>query len=828
MDPLPPVQLMPAKRLAMTQEEFDAKFEFLKNRQQPKKGSISTLELQSDGINFSQFFKSCFNLKCDERKQFVRTSVVEVINHGKDGGVLSEIGSGNLSSKSLNLQHGNKVKNILSRFIPLFGVLSKYSIKESLLQDIIGGLIVGIHAAGEGLPLAFLGGISPISGLYTCFIAFIMNVFFGKKNCEGFGVNIIIMYIVKQVIERLTSDKGILEIDNNNLKIMNLQMEIMSTLTLMISVILLTMLFFNFHFLIEYLPKHLISGMTFGIIIKVFLSQIHHLVHLPQDVGIKNITITCLNSTKDCSSNFNIYTISISISCFVIIFVIQKINKILLKPLFSIRISIFLFLIIFASLLSRKIQLKENYSVEVLSNIQSPLRIIFPKLYLVPYLIFDSIILSLISFSIYHTFSKKYFKEFDDSQRYNTIILCLTNIFSTFFGGVPSSYFNEKSISTSKYRKRSSLTFLVASIFLIPCIYFSNFLFSSIPICVLSCISIISSIDSIFEFSKIFILWNSFRSDFCICIVTTIFVIFYHNISYSIFYSSIFAVTISIIRRIQTPNIHTLINVTGSGAYYEEKGRYDTDFFDYDNGIAVVRFEGPLLYNNASTFKKSIFRLAERIRGNIQPIGIGTRTPSMKSTSASAAIQSQRDTLCIKSTLLISGDVVPTFDFLNVDNNKEITKVLVLDSLTIVAIDSIDKGIKIYFANMSPDNRELFEACNAYSIIPKGCFFPSIHDAVLSAHQMFGNCPPNIHMSVSMHGCRDLITLSTTPSNQNINDDQQSKQDFIGSSGGGGGGRDSSVPSSTPRPSLQEHKLCIREINKDNPLQVLRATISNG
>lgn len=78
-----------------------------------------------------------------------------------------------------------------------------------------------------------------------------------------------------------------------------------------------------------------------------------------------------------------------------------------------------------------------------------------------------------------------------------------------------------------------------------------------------------------------------------------------------------------------------------------------------------------------------------------------------------------------------------------------------------------------------------------------------------------------------MHGCRDLITLSTTPSNQNINDDQQSKQDFIGSSGGGGG-RDSSVPSSTPRPSLQEHKLCIREINKDNPLQVLRATISNG
>uniref|UniRef100_A0A0K0ECJ6 STAS domain-containing protein n=1 Tax=Strongyloides stercoralis TaxID=6248 RepID=A0A0K0ECJ6_STRER len=816
MDPLPPVQLLPAKRIAMTQEEFDAKFEFLKNRQQPKKGSISSLELPSDGINFSQFFKSCFNINCDERKQFVRTSVIEVINHDKDGGVLSEICSGNVSNKSLNFQYGNNLKknfkNIFNRCIPLVGVLSKYSIKKNLLQDIIGGLIVGIHAAGEGLALASLGGISPISGIYTCFIAFIINTFFGKKNYEGFGINIILMYMIKQVIERLTFDKSILE-NSNNLKSMDFEMEIISTLTLMISVTLLIMLLFNFHFLIEYLPKHLISGMTFGIIIRVFLSQIYHLVNLPQDIGIKNITITCLNSTNDCSSNFNIYTISISISCFAIIFIFQKINEILIKPFISMKISILFFLIIFTSLLSRKIGLKENYSVEILSNFQPSLKLFFPKFYLIPYLIYDSIILSTVSFSIYHTFSKKFFKEFDDSQRHNIIILSIINIISAFFGGLPSSYFNEKSISSSKCFNRSCLTFFFASIFIIPCIFFSNFIFSSTPICVLSCIIIVSSINSIFEISKLSILWNSFRSDFCIWLVTSLLVIFHHNTCYSIFYASIFAVTISIIRKIQLPNIHTLVNVTGSGAYYGGKGRYDTDFFDYDNGIAVVRFESPLLYNNASTFKKYIFRLAERIRGNIQPIGIGTRTPSMKSTSASAAIQSQRDTLCIKSTLLISGDVVPTFDFLNVDN-KEITKVLVIDSSTIVTIDSIEKGIKVYFANMSPDNRELLEACNAYSIIPKGCFFPSIHDAVLSAHQIFGNCPPNIHMSVSMHGCRDLITLSTAPSNQNINDDQHLKHDSIGTNG-----QDSLIASLTPRPSLPEQKVYVREMNKDNPLK---------
>uniref|UniRef100_A0A0N5C080 STAS domain-containing protein n=1 Tax=Strongyloides papillosus TaxID=174720 RepID=A0A0N5C080_STREA len=834
MDPLPPVQLLPPKRLAMTQEEFDAKFEYIKSRQQPKKGSISSLELPSDGVNFSQLFKCCFNINYEERKQFVRTSVIEVINHGKDGGVLSEVCSGNLSSKSLALQNGSKFEKKLrniSKFAPVFDVLSQYSIKKNLLHDIIGGLIIGIHAAGEGIALAFLGGISPILGIYSCFTAFIINTFFGKKNGEGFGINIIIMYMVKQVIERLKFDGHVVGSDSNP----NFEMEVISTLTLMISIVFSTMLLFNLHFLIEYLPKHLISGMTIGMMIRIFLSQTHNLVHLPQDMGIRNITITCLNSTTDCSSKFNFYTISISASCFIILFFIKRINESILKPSISMGISISFFIIIFISLLSGKMELKENYSVQVLSKFESSFKINYPKLYLVPYLVFDSIILSIVSFSIYQTFSKKFCKTFNDSRRYNIIILIVNNIVSTFFSGIPISYFNEKFISTSRCSNRSCLTFLIAGIILIPCVFLSDILLSSLPVCVLSTIIIISSISSIFGVYKLSILWESFKSDFFTWLVTLLLVVFYNDISYSILYASIFGITVSVVRRIQLPNIHTLVNVTGSGAYYGEKGRYEADFFDYDNGIGVVRFESPLLYNNASIFKRSMFRIAEKIKGNIQPTGIGTRTPSMKSANASTAIQSQRDTLFIKSTLLISGDVVPTFDFLNTDN-KEITKVLVIDSSTIVAIDSIgmevivdvykellDKGIKVYFANMSPTNRELFEACNAYSVIPKGCFFPSIHDAVLSAHQIFGNSPHNIHMSVSMHGCRDLITLSTATSNQNFNDDLQSKQEPVVING-----KDFSSISLSPRPSLPEQRVSKKEINRDKSLQILRPTTSNS
>uniref|UniRef100_A0A0N5A2F5 STAS domain-containing protein n=1 Tax=Parastrongyloides trichosuri TaxID=131310 RepID=A0A0N5A2F5_PARTI len=833
MDPLPPVQLMPAKRIAMTQEEFDTKFEFVKNRQLLKRGSISTLDLSRNRINFSKIFKCCFNMNCEEGTEYVRTSVVGVINHGKDVGVLSEVGSGVISNKSLTIQNGQRgeknLSYIIGKFIPLIDVLSQYSIKKTLLQDFIGSVIVTSHAIGEGLSLSFLGGISPICGLYSCFISFLMNSLFAKNNCEGFGINIIIMFIINQIIGKLRNSDIIVE-DNDNFN-----MEIMTTITLMIVVNLLIILLLNLQFLIEYLPKHLISGILFGLIIKIFLSQSYTLIQLPMEMPIKNITIICLNSTSDCSKIFNIYTISISLSCLLFIFVIKRINDNIVKPLVSFRISISLLLIIFIAFLSRKIEINSNYAVDVFNHFSLPFKITLPKIYLVPYLLFDSIILSILSISIYQKFSEKNCTNFKDEVKYNIFIISIINTISSFFNGTPVSYFNENSIRVSRTKYiRTPLTFLLSSLLLIPFILFSDVIFSKLPLCVLSCFIITSSIDYLYDISKISLLWNTFRCDFFIWISSLILIIFFHDICLSIFIASMTSVIFSIVRKIQISNINILVNVTGSGVYYGEKNRYDADFFDYDNGIAVARFESPLLYNNSILFKKSMISIGEKIKGNIQPYGIGTRTPSMKSTCAAGAIQSQRDTLCIRSTLLISGDVVPTFEFLNMDKN-ELSKVLIIDCSGITSIDSIgvdaivevyknllDKGVKVYFSNMSANNRDLLQACNVFHAISKSAFFPSIHDAVLHAHQISGNGNSNIYMSASMHGCRDLITLSTAPSNQNISDEQPKQDSIIFS------GRESSLASLTPRPSLPDQRLTLKDINKDSVPQVLRATISNG
>ena len=66
-------------------------------------------------------------------------------------------------------------------------------------------------------------------------------------------------------------------------------------------------------------------------------------------------------------------------------------------------------------------------------------------------------------------------------------------------------------------------------------------------------------------------------------------------------------------------------------------------------------------------------------------------------------------------------------------------------------------------------------------MVAKSNFFPSVHDVVLFSQQLGGMIAPSIHMryslnlksfylhfSVSMNGCRDLITLSTATSNHDL------------------------------------------------------------
>ncbi|KAK6014004.1 STAS domain protein [Ostertagia ostertagi] len=75
-----------------------------------------------------------------------------------------------------------------------------------------------------------------------------------------------------------------------------------------------------------------------------------------------------------------------------------------------------------------------------------------------------------------------------------------------------------------------------------------------------------------------------------------------------------------------------------------------------------------------------------------------------------------------------------------------------------------DDNIKLLFAGVNATVRDFLEISKFFDLVPRSYFFPTLQEALGSLRST--NFP--FHMSVSMNGYRDVITLSTAPSNLDI------------------------------------------------------------
>ncbi|KAI6216054.1 Prestin [Aphelenchoides besseyi] len=222
------------------------------------------------------------------------------------------------------------------------------------------------------------------------------------------------------------------------------------------------------------------------------------------------------------------------------------------------------------------------------------------------------------------------------------------------------------------------------------------------------------------------------------------------------------------------PVFKLLSNVSGCGAY-AERCWYASDYLE-ESGIAIGRFEASLLYHNVHQFRQNVLETCTKIKGQLLGVGLGTRSGSMKSNNTVTFMGRE---MPVRSTLLISGDIVPNYDPSNIDQT---TRVMILDFSSIPEIDVSgmeimrdlfeelsEHKIRLLFAAVNAGIRNRFKVFGGFDIVSKQYFYPSVHDAVLCAQQMGGGIvAPGVHMSVSMNGCRDLIALSNATSSHDF------------------------------------------------------------
>lgn len=189
----------------------------------------------------------------------------------------------------------------------LFSLLQQGITRETLIKDILSGLIVGIVALPLAIAFSIASGVSPEKGIITAIIAGIIISSFGGSRVQIGGPTGAFIVIVYGIVQ---------EFGINGLTIA----------TFMAGFIIIGLGLARLGNLLKFIPYSLIVGFTSGIALIIFSSQINdffglHIAKVPADF-IEKWIIYFENFDK-----VNTYAIAIAIITIIITLNFQKIFK---------------------------------------------------------------------------------------------------------------------------------------------------------------------------------------------------------------------------------------------------------------------------------------------------------------------------------------------------------------------------------------------------------------------------------------------------------------------------------------------------------------------
>ncbi|KAK0417438.1 hypothetical protein QR680_013010 [Steinernema hermaphroditum] len=835
----PQAQILPKmNRAPMNQDEFDTKFNFVSNHRNRRRSSQKSAELAPD---FSA------RHRCSSSVRRLLNAVVRSPRDAPEHFVVE-------NAYAIAIPGVEPRPSALLRCFPIAEWLPKYRWRDAFPHDFFAGVVLTAHVISQALAYAFLAGLPPIIGLYSSLFPILVYIFTGTSHHSSIGTNIIVSFLTRSAVERFSGtsyDRILVEaFETKNATLLETPpvdfFQLATTVTLLTGCVHLAIVVFRLDFLLSYVPPTVISGFSFGIGVRIVVSQLRHLVQLSAKAPCDTVfSVACVASLEHCFREINPFVVAFS-SCSLLFLLLVKQ---LLNPLLQMRVHApfpFEFLlIIFATLMSVVMEAGEKFDVRTLQYSKQGFTISLPRVDTLDDFALDAVAIAFYALCVHLHLAKEVAKKkhYVVSQRQETLTFSVFEVLTAFFSGLPIGSSRSRTETLLHVGAHSLLYNVVVVAGIVPAILWGMPLFSALPLCVLSGVSLCGLRSA---FSGVFTLVRLRRLstvDTCSWLASALSAALVANASNGLGAAIVF-VLFTVVFRTQWPRCQLLVNVTGSGSYYAEKSRYASDPME-DNGIAVIRFEAPLVFANVAQFKREVHAFVEATRGQIMAVGIGTRTGSMKSNCGAGG--GRRHSVSMRSTLLISGDIVPNYDNSNVVD-PSLTKIAILDCASINYVDTAGleamvelfeelnaKQTRLFFATVSASIRDQIQAVHGFEDIPKNCFFPSVHDAVLSAQQIGGVVASNIHMSVSLNGCRDLITLSTANSNH---DDLTQRHDGASVSISGFENpvqvhpRPSSAdsrrqPSSTPsfsRPSLPEARTTPPIVVS----QPLRATTSNS
>lgn len=167
--------------------------------------------------------------------------------------------------------------NLLVSLFPIASWLPKYSIKNSLLSDVIAGFTISILHIPQGIAYGLLAGVEPVFGLYVSFFPVIIYALMGTSRHISIGTFAIASIMLNNAADKIMALHG----DRNDQNDLNnckpTSIEILTVIGFLSGLMQVLMSVMRLGIVSVVLSDHLVSGFSTGVAFHVATSQLWNL-----------------------------------------------------------------------------------------------------------------------------------------------------------------------------------------------------------------------------------------------------------------------------------------------------------------------------------------------------------------------------------------------------------------------------------------------------------------------------------------------------------------------------------------------------------------------
>uniref|UniRef100_A0A7I4YD14 STAS domain-containing protein n=1 Tax=Haemonchus contortus TaxID=6289 RepID=A0A7I4YD14_HAECO len=638
-----------------------------------------------------------------------------------------------------NLHSYKSAKDLL----PFLSWIRNYDMRAKAVRDLFGSFLIAAILIPQGLMNGFLSSDIP-AGLLAILLPHAVYPFFGSARHCSLGAFSIASFLVYSSMHHSGSS--------------------VATLTLGCGLFQMIHFAFPLDFVLSFVPTNLLLGFNLGVTIRIFLHLWPTIMNFRTEQCSKILNGFCVDSISACVFSMDYGPLLIFAVSLVILFVFKwKLNTKLSESIGT-TIPHEMIILLIATLASYFIGLSDAALLQVKAEsiIPSVVQPSVPNAFVIvdAFAIFLFIVVS-------HMKAICRREQQPVNKKQELFCMSIISLLSGPFGILPvTSSMNDNQIELET-RNYSLISNLLSALWMTITLYFARSIFGLIPSSVVAAMILSAVCDVCLNLRHLRVLCSSYICDAVIFVSALLSALFIPNLCLAF----LVAVTIgllSIVIRTQRPKCDVVVRATEN--CYIEENRYECEGLDAP--LRILRITSPLIFANCEVVREEISKQAAAVKGLFET-GIESRTPSMRSQPLMAVNE------CVSgraSLIIITHDSDP--DPLQMNPSDSPTfKCIVLDCSGVAYVDPEavkmlsqvytelrDDSIRLLFAGVNANIRDFLEITNFYALVPRSLFFPTLQDALSSLRNT--NFP--FHMSVSMNGYRDVVTLSTAPSHLDI------------------------------------------------------------